>query len=97
MGNSNLFISLDTAFPFLIGIWMSICKKKFIYLFMAVLSLSCCVGFSLVVANGAYPLVAVCGLLIVVASPAAERGLLGFSSCSSGALEHRLNSYGAQA
>ena len=26
-------------------------KKKFIYLFLAVLSLSCCVGFSLVVEN----------------------------------------------
>ena len=75
MGNSNLFISLDTAFPFLIGIWMSMCKKKVIYLFMAVLSLRCCMGFSLVVANGAYPLVAVCGLLIVVASLIAEHGL----------------------
>ena len=31
--------------------------------------------FSLVVANGAYPLVVVCGLLIVVASLIAERGL----------------------
>ena len=54
-------------------------------------------GLSLVAESGGYSLVAVCGLLIVVASPAAERGLLGFSSCSSGALEHRLNSYGAQA
>ena len=75
MGNSNLVVSLDTAFPFLIGLWMYICKKKFMYLFMAVLGLCCCMGFSLVVANGAYPLVAVCGLLIVVASLIAEHGL----------------------
>ena len=44
----------------------------FIYFFslllLAVLSLSCCTGFSLVVANGGCSLVAVCGLLIVVTS-----------------------------
>ena len=64
----------------------------FIYLFiLAVLGLCCCVGFSLVV---------VCGLLIAVASPVAEYRLLehmGFSSCSSPTLDHRLGSYGSQA
>ena len=75
MGNSNLFISFDRAFPFLIGPWMYICKKNFIYLLTALRGLCCCMSFSLVVANGAYPLVVVCGLLIVVASLIAERGL----------------------
>ena len=69
---------------------------------MAVLGLYCCMGFS---ANEAYPLVAVCGLLIVVASLIAEHGLWGLrvsvfaacelSSCGFWALEHRLNSCGA--
>ena len=40
----------------------------FIYLFLVVLSLCCCMGFSLVVASGDFSLVVVCGLLNVVAS-----------------------------
>ena len=44
----------------------------FIYLFLAVLGLHCCSGFSLVVTSRGYSLVAVHGLLIVVASLAAE-------------------------
>ena len=40
----------------------------FIYLFMAVLRLCCCVGFSLVTEKGGYSPVAVQGLLIAVAS-----------------------------
>ena len=43
----------------------------FIYLFLAVLGLRRCVGFSLVVASRGYSL----GLLIVVASPVAGHGL----------------------
>ena len=46
-----------------------------IYLSLAVLGLSCCVGFSLVVTSGGYSLVAVCGLLIAVASLVVERRL----------------------
>ena len=42
------------------------------YLFLAVLGLHCCVGFSLVVASGDYCLVVVLGLLIAVASLLAE-------------------------
>ena len=71
------------------------------------LGLHCCVDFSLVAVSGDSSLVAVHGLLIVVASLVAEHGLLGmwtsvvvahgFSSCSSQALEHRLSSYGAWA
>ena len=53
----------------------------FIYFFslllLAVLSLSCCMGFSLVVANGGCSLVAVCGLLIVVTSLVGKHRLLG--------------------
>ena len=42
---------------------------------MVVLSLCCCVGFSLVVVGGVYSLVVVYGLLIAVASVAAEHRL----------------------
>ena len=46
-------------------------KKKivlFIYLFLTVLGLHCCVGFSLVAVSGGYSLVAAHGLLTAVAS-----------------------------
>ena len=43
-----------------------------LFLFLVVLGLCCCVGFSLVAANGGYSLVVVCGLLTVVASLVAE-------------------------
>ena len=46
--------------------------KKFMYLFLSVLGLHCCTGFSLVEASGGYSLVVVCRLLIVVASPVAN-------------------------
>ena len=63
-------------------------------LFLAVLDLSCCAGFSLVAVSRGYSLVAVRGLLIVVASLVPRMGLghLAFNSCGSRALEHRLNS-----
>ena len=51
--------------------------NSFIYLFMAVLGLHCCPGFSLVEASGGSSLVAVCGLLIAVASLVDEQGLWG--------------------
>ena len=47
----------------------------FVYLFLAVLGLHCCVGFSLVAARGDYSLVAVCGVLISVVLLFAEHGL----------------------
>ena len=47
----------------------------FIYLFMAVLGLHCCTQLSLVAVNEGYSLVAVCGLLIAVASSVAEHRL----------------------
>ena len=58
----------------------------FIYLFLAVLGLHCCSGCSLVAESRDYSPVAAHGFLTVVPS-----------RCGSGALEHRLSSYGAQA
>ena len=75
----------------------------FICLFLAVPGLSCCMGFSLVVASRSYSLVVVHRLLIAMASPLAEHRLqerelsscgTGLSSRGSPALEHRLNSCG---
>ena len=47
----------------------------FIYLFLAILGLHCFVVFSLVAASSGYSLAVVHGLLIAVASLAAEHGL----------------------
>ena len=55
-------------------------KTIFIYLFMAVLGLHCCRGFSLGVRSKGYSQVVVCGILIATASFATEHGLEG-SSC----------------
>ena len=52
-------------------------------LFLAMLGLCCCAGFSLVSASRAYSLVVTCRLLIAVASPCS-----GFSSCRAWALGH---------
>ena len=49
--------------------------KKFIYLFLTVLSLHSCSGFFLVSGSGGYSLAAVCRLLMVVASPVGQQGL----------------------
>ena len=48
---------------------------NFICLFLAVLGLHCCTGFSLVMESGGYSLASVRGLLIAVASLVAEHGL----------------------
>jgi len=49
-------------------------KKIFIYLFLAMLGLCCCVDFSLVLASRGYSLAGVCGFFTVVASLAVEHG-----------------------
>ena len=49
----------------------------FIYIIMIGLGLCCCTGFSLVAASGGYSVIAVGGLLIVVASVVAEHGFWG--------------------
>ena len=46
----------------------------FIYLFLAMVGLHCSAGFSLAAASEGYSVVAVCRLLIVVASLVAEHG-----------------------
>ena len=50
------------------------CRNKFTYSFMVVLCL-CCTGFSLVVVNSGYSVVAVWGLLTEVAPLVAEQGV----------------------
>jgi len=69
------------------------------YLFVAVLGLHCCRGFSLIVVSRGYSLVVVNGLLVEAASLVRSTGsrFTGFGSCSSWALEHRLSSYGTWA
>ena len=62
-------------------------------LFLAVLSLHCCVGFSLVVVNGLILFVMLYGLLIAMASLLVERRCC-LGSCGSWALEHRLKGCG---
>ena len=59
------------------------------------LGLHCCVGFSPVLAHRDYSLVAVCRLTAVASRCRARH--IDFSSCSSWALENRLNSWGAWA
>ena len=44
-------------------------------LFLAVLGLRCCTGFSPFMVGGDYSLVAMQGLVLVVAPPVAEHGL----------------------
>ena len=55
-------------------IWLFLFFFKNVYLFMAVLGLCCCAGFSLVAVSGGYSLVIVIGFT-VVASLAAEHEL----------------------
>ena len=60
------------------ALWAASVLTRFkINLFLAALGARCCAGFSLVGARRGYPLVAVCGLLIAVASLVAERRLEG--------------------
>ena len=81
-------------------------KYNFIYLFLALLALHCCSGFSLVAESGVYSPFVMRGLLIVVTSlvghefqgtQASVAAAHGLSSCGSPALEHRLSSCGTQA
>ena len=76
-------------------------------LFLAVLGLHCCLGFSLVSVSRGSPVVAMCRLLIAVDSLVAEHGSQGFRAavvaahvlcrCGFQALEHKLSCCGAQA
>ena len=48
--------------------------KKNVFIYLAVLGLGCCMGFSLVAGSGGCSLVAVCSVLTAVASPAVAHG-----------------------
>ena len=71
--------------------------NNFIYLFLAVLGLHCCAGFSPVAARGRATLSLVLRLLVAVIAVADHKRSVGFSSCSSWTLEHRINSWGTWA
>ena len=62
-------------------------------LFLAVLGLHCCVGFSLVVVNGLILFIMLYGLLTATASLLEQR-MCCLGSCGSWALEHRLKGCG---
>ena len=70
-----------------------------LFIYLAVLGLHCCPGFSLAVASGGCSLAVVPGLLIwwrlLLWNPGSRA--LGLRSCSSWALEHKLSSCGTQA
>ena len=60
--------------------WISgsfLLKKTIYFIFLALLVLPCCLGFSLVTEGGVYSLVAALSLLIRVASQVAEKLALG--------------------
>ena len=71
----------------------------FFNLFLAVLGLRCCSGFSLVVASGGYSLLRCAGFslrwLLLLWSMGSKQ--VGFSSCGSWSLERRLSSNGTRA
>ena len=70
----------------------------FIYLFLAVLGLCYCTGFSLVPASQGFSLAAMCELFIAwLLLWSLGPGALGLSGCGSWALEHRASRGGAQA
>ena len=66
------------------------------YFILAMLKLHCCAGFSLAVASRGYPLDAVNGLLVAVASLIAEQGFWvpWASAVVAWAIEHRLSHLG---
>ena len=70
----------------------------YLFLFLAALGLRCCVQAFSSCIECRLLFVAVCGLLIAVASLVVEHGLWvhGLSSCGSWALELRLSSCGAR-
>ena len=68
------------------------------YLFLAMLGLHCCVGFSLAAVSRGYSLVVMCQPFICrdfSCCRARALGHAGFSSCGSQTLEHKLNNWHA--
>jgi len=66
------YLRLLVGFAGDLGISLCFFKILFIYLFLAVLGLHRCMGFSLVAASGGHCLVAACRLLFAVASLTVE-------------------------
>ena len=62
------------SFEKMLSSWSHFLFQYNIYLFLAPLSLHCCSSFFSICGDGGHPLVAVCGLLIAVASLAVEHG-----------------------
>ena len=87
-------ISLLVVFEDNDGREQNLFKNNLTYLFLTVLSLRCCMGFSLVVVSRGYSSAVVHRLPIVVAS-LTERGLQDVQP--SGVAAHRLSSWGSQA
>ena len=83
---------LGTDFFYPTSLGMALAFLKFIHLFLAVLGLRCCAGFSLVAERRGCSPAAAQELLTAVASLVAY----GLSSCSSRALEHKLSHCGAR-
>ena len=71
----SLFPYSNQYLLFLILLTIGLLFKNITYLFLSVLGLHCCTGFSSAEANGRYSPVAVNRLLIVVASLVMEHGL----------------------
>ena len=74
-------------------------KENNNYLFLAMLGLCCCMGFSLVAVSRGYSLLAMPAFLIMAGSLSGAQalGLASFSSCDSQAVDHRLSTCGAWA
>ena len=79
---------------------LGMCFKSIIYLFLAVLGLHCCVGFSLVVASGGCSSLQCMAFLLwwfPLLWSTGSGGLTGFIRCGSWAPEEGLSSWGAWA
>ena len=72
-----LAIRVSNIFKKFFIVMRTFSKSDLIYLFLAILGPCCCSGFSLVAASRGYSLAVGHGLLLVVASLVAERGLKG--------------------
>ena len=95
----NVFSSCEVLQPFVFFFLKSKFIYLFIYLFLAALGHCCCTWAFPRCGQKGLLFIAVCGLLVVVASLVAEHGLqaCGLSSWGSRALEHRLSSCDARA
>ena len=95
---NRCLVQVKSLFPLKFVITSHYFFLRFIYLFMAALGLRCCTWPSLVEASRGYPLVAIHGLLIVMAFLASTGSRMrGLSNCNSWAIERQLSNCGLQA